>query len=223
MIKNPKLVIFGASNILSDIFECALLRQITPSKIIIDLPEPCGERDISLRQRVQSLAEFCEPPSILNFEDFLPNSNEVYILGPTTPLREILANKIVNRFKLNFMILTHPTAHISPMTKLSEGVFVGAGSIIGPGACIERNVFINRGVTIGHDTTINTYSRIQPGCNIGGLTQIGKSVSLGIGSTIGDRINIGDNTIVGAGSVVLHDLKANVMAAGAPAVVKMDL
>lgn len=222
-MKNSKLVIFGASNILTDIFECALLRQIIPSKIIIDLPEACGERDISLRQRLKSLTEFCEPPSILNFDDFHPNSDEVYILGPTTPLRENLANKIVRRYKLNFFILTHPTAHISPMATLSQGVFIGAGSIIGPGASIGSNVFINRGVTLGHDTIINPYSRIQPGCNIGGLTQIGKSVSIGIGSTIAERINIGDNSIVGAGSVVLCDIKANVMAAGVPAVVKKDL
>ena len=222
-MKNPSLVIFGASNILSDIFECALACQLTPSKIVTDSPEPFGERDIPLKQRIQILAKFCELPLIVDFEDFLPGPDEIYILGPTTPLRENLANKIFARFKLNFSTLIHPTAHISPMATLGQGVFVGAGSVIGPGAKIGNNVFINRGVTIGHDTKIDSYSRIQPGCNIGGLTQIGKSVTIGIGATIADRIHIGDKSIIGAGSVVLTDLKAGVMVAGVPALVKKNL
>lgn len=223
MMKNSKLVIFGASNILSDIVECALACQLTPSKIILDLPEPSGERDIPLKQRVKGLAQVCEPPAIEDFEDFRPKSDEVYVLGPTTPLRENLVNKILARFQLHFSTLIHPTAHISPMATIGQGAFVGAGSIIGPGADIGNNVFINRGVTIGHDTKIHAYSRIQPGCNIGGLTQIGKSVSIGIGATIIDRVHIGDNTVVGAGSIVLKDLQANVMVAGVPAVVKKSL
>lgn len=222
-MKKTNLVIFGASNILSDIFECALCCQLTISKIILDLPEPHGERDIPLEQRIKSLGEFCEPPSIFDFKDFLPGPDEVYLLGPTTPLRENLANKILAHFKLNFYTLIHPTAYVSPMATLGQGVFVGAGSVIGPGAEIGSNVFINRGVTIGHDTKIDSYSRIQPGCNIGGLSKIGKSVSIGIGATIVDRINIGDRTIVGAGSVVLHDHKGDVMVAGVPSVTKKNV
>jgi sugar O-acyltransferase (sialic acid O-acetyltransferase NeuD family) len=222
-MKKTNLVIFGASNILSDIFECALACNLTPGKIVLDLQEPLGERDIPLQHRINNLSKFCMPPEIIDFEDFTMGADEVFILGPTTPLRENLANKVFDKFKLSFFTLIHPSAYISPMAKLGQGIFVGAGSIIGPGACIENNVFINRGVTIGHDTKIGSYSRIQPGCNIGGLTQIGKSTSIGIGATIVERINVGENTVIGAGSIVLNDLESNVLVAGVPAVVKKHL
>jgi sugar O-acyltransferase (sialic acid O-acetyltransferase NeuD family) len=220
IMNKSKLVIFAASNILSDIFECALANGLTPTRVILDLPEPHGARDRSLLERLKTWSYACLPPVVEPLESFIPTLGEVYILGPTTPQREYLANKLLAKFGLPFCTLVHPTAYVSPSALLGAGVFVGAGSIIGPGAIIGDNVFINRGVTIGHDTTIEAYSRIQPGCNIGGLTKIGRSVSISIGATIVDRIVIGSGSIIAAGAVVLHDLDQNVMAAGAPATIK---
>lgn len=215
------LVIFGSSNIISDIVECALACQIRPKKIVLDLPESPGIRDIPIAKRIELLnAQENLTITLESLAKFIPMANEVYILGPTTPQREALAGRILSNHKIQFHTLIHPTAYVSPMSKLGQGVFVGAKSVIGPGASLGDHIFINRGVTIGHDTKVGNYSRIQPGCNIGGLTQIGKSASIGIGATIVDRIDVGDHAVIAAGSCVLHDIQSHALAAGSPAVIK---
>ncbi|WP_333873181.1 acetyltransferase [Methylobacter sp.] len=212
-----RLVIFGVSNILSDLFDCAYANKIALSKIVIDLPEETGERDISLAARLTALEGICVAPTVEYLDNFKPASGELYLLGPTTPTRVVLANKLKERFGLHFHTLIHPSAYVSPLATLAEGVFIGANSVVGPGARLAEHVFINRGVTIGHDTHIGAFSRIQPGSNLGGLSHIGRGATVAIGATLIERLVVGDNAFIGAGAVVIADVPANVLVVGIPA------
>ncbi len=220
MRQQAVLVIFGASNILSDIFDCALANGIVPAKVVMHLPEDGDERSIPVASRVAQLAPLCAPPSIVPLADFEPANGELYLLGPTTPTRSALAAELDERFKLAFHTLVHPTAYVSPLAKLGAGTFVGARSVIAAGAALGDHVFVNRGVSIGHDTRIGEFSRIQPGSAVGGLSQIGRGVTIGIGATLIERLVVGDNAVIGAGSTVLKDVPASVVVVGTPAEVK---
>ena len=57
----PSLVIFSASNMVSDLFDCALANGLLPAKVVIHLPEPAGERDIPLATRIADLKGLCDP------------------------------------------------------------------------------------------------------------------------------------------------------------------
>src|SRR6266478_3425733 len=149
-----RLVIFGASNIISDLFDCALANHLVPAKVVLHLAEDDGDRSVPVAVRVASLAPLCTPPVIETLDEFRPAPGEVYLLGPTTPTRATLAAEVTNRFHLPFHTLIHPTAYVSPLAALGPGVFVGANSAIAPGAVLEEHVFVNRGATIGHDTRI---------------------------------------------------------------------
>ena len=218
-----RLVIFGASNILSDLFDCALSNGLALGKVVIDMPEESGERDISLRDRLTALEGTWVPPVVEHLDDFKPASGELYLLGPTTPVRAVLAGKLKERFGLHFHTLIHPSAYVSPLATLAEGVFVGANSVIGPGARLAEHVFVNRGVTIGHDTRIGAFSRIQPGSNLGGLSHIGNGVTVAIGATLIERLVVGDHAFIGAGAVATADVPANVLVVGIPAKFKRSL
>jgi sugar O-acyltransferase (sialic acid O-acetyltransferase NeuD family) len=209
-----KIVIFGVSNILSDLFDCALANRLSIAKVVIHLPEQVGERDISLVERLAALAVLGEQPEIQQLQDFTPQADELYLLGPTTPTRIALATELKNRFGLAFTRLVHPTAYVSPLASLGEGVFVGANSVIGPGVRLAEHVFVNRGVTIGHDTHIGAFSRVQPGSNLGGLSRIGHSVDIAIGATVIERLVIGDKVFIGAGSVISSDIEADTRVLG---------
>lgn len=222
-MNKKKLVIFGASNILSDLFDCALAHGLTVSTIVLHLPETPGERDISLQERVKEWGAHGPAPAIVDLVDFTPSDDELYILGPTTPTRVALEEAIAQRFNLEFHTLVHPRAYVSPLAKLATGVFVGANSVIGPGAVLGRHVFINRGVTIGHDTHIGAYSRVQPGSNVGGLSRIGHSVTIAIGATLLERLVIGDHAFIGAGAVVISDIDAGALMVGIPAKFKKSV
>lgn len=218
-----RLVIFGVSNMLSDIFDCAIANGLALSKVVIHHPEQVGDRDVSLTDRIEALSRFCAPPTVEMMGEFEPHEDEVFILGPTTPTRRELVSILHKRFKLDFCTLVHPTAYVSPLAVLSQGVFVGANSVIAPGVQLGSHVFINRGVTIGHDTHIGDFSRIQPGSHMGSLSRIGEGVTVGLGATVIERLHIGDNAVIGAGSVVLNDVPDNVLVVGAPARVKKSL
>lgn len=213
------LVILGQSNIISDIFDCAFALNIRVSRIVIHRPEEVDQRSIPTHQRLLSYSEYSNAPDIDNMNTFRPRVDDVFIFGPTSPIRELIA-KDFSQYSLNFCTLIHPTAYVSPFAKIGNGVFVGAKSVIGPGAIIEDHVFINRGVSIGHDTHIGSFSRLQPGANVAGLCKIGKGVSISIGAAVIERIHIGDRAIIGAGAVVLRDVSPNVLAVGVPAIIK---
>lgn len=217
------LVIFGASNIISDLFDCALAQGLRIDQIVTHLPEPEDVRSIALPQRVAALAAHGMTPSIVPLEHFVPQAGQQYLLGPTTPSRAALVHLLEQRFGLEFCTLVHPSAYVSPLATLGPGVFVGANSAIGPGAQLASHVFVNRGVTIGHDTRIDAYSRVQPGANVGGLGEIGSAVTIGIGATVLERIRIGDGAFIGAGAVVTADVPAHVLMVGVPAQFKKRL
>lgn len=222
-MQQGKLVIFGVSNMLSDLFDCAMANGLALSKVVIHLPEQVGERDISLADRLAALSRVCKPPVVETLSEFEPQEGEIYILGPTTPARRNLAQSLYDRFRLDFCILVHPTAYVSPLAALSQGVYVGANSVIAAGVQLGPHVFINRGVTIGHDTRIGAFSRVQPGSHMGSLSRIGEGVTVGLGSSIIERLRVGDNAVIGAGAVVLEDVPANVLVAGVPAKFKKSL
>ena len=215
-----KLVIFGLSNILSDLFDCALANGLALHKVVVHHAERPGPRDVPLAQRLAALARIAVPPAVLALDAFQPEAGECYLLGPTTPERAVLAQELARRHGLEFCTLVHPTAYVSPLAQLGQGVFVGARSVIAPGVCLAEHVFVNRGVTIGHDTRIGAFSRIQPGANLGSLSTIGRGVTIGLGATLAERLVLGDGVTVGAGAVLLQDLPAGVLAAGVPARIK---
>ncbi|MFS2004706.1 hypothetical protein ACEN9F_13875 [Duganella sp. CT11-25] len=211
------LVIFGISNMLSDLFDCALANGLRLAKVVEHLPEEQGERSVSLATRLQALSRHCTPPEVQTLAQFAPVDGEIYLLGPTTPEREQLALELTRRFGLSFATLIHPTAYVSPLATLGQGVFVGANSIIGPGAVLDEHVFVNRGVTIGHDTHIGAYSRVQPGANVGGLSRIGRGVTVAIGATLIERLVVGDRAFIGAGAVAVADVDGGTLVVGVPA------
>jgi sugar O-acyltransferase (sialic acid O-acetyltransferase NeuD family) len=212
-----KLVIFGTSNIVSDLFDCALANRLDIAKVVRHHPERLGDRDVSVADRVAALHPLGIHPAIQELDEFAPGPDELYILGPTTPSRSALAQELTTRYRLPFTTLIHPTAYVSRLATLGPGVFVGANSAIAPGAILDEHVFVNRGVTIGHDTHIGAFSRVQPGSNVGGLSKLGRGVTIGIGATLIERLVIGANAFVGAGSVVIADVGADTLVVGNPA------
>lgn len=220
---STQLVIFGTSNILSDLLDAAYSVGWNVSTIVVHEPETTEPRSVPLQERLARVAEVWDAPRVTTMDEFTPGADEVYLLGPTTPRRRNLAELVRQRWGLRFCTLVHRTAYVSPLATLGEGVFVGANSVIAPGAVLDEHVFVNRGVTLGHDNRIGAYSRIQPGANLGGLSVYGRGVTVGLGATVLERLCIGDGSVIAGGAVVLADVPAAVMVAGVPATIRKQL
>lgn len=129
---------------------------------------------------------------------------------------------IVERLKANnpaieFMSAIHPSAVISPSSKIGEGTVVMAGAVINADAVIGNHCIVNTGATVDHDCILEDYCHVAPGVHISGGTNVGEGTWIGVGSSVIQCLNIGKNCMIGAGSVVVKDIPDNVTAFGCPA------
>lgn len=209
-----KIVFFGVSNMLSDVFDCALALGHRISMVVRNQPEVLRDRTKSAAARITALPV---PVDLIDIADFQPKADEIYALGTTSPGRATLVAELRERFGISCSTLVHPRAYVSPLARLDAGVFVGAQSVVGPGAMLETHVFVNRGVTIGHDTTVGAYARLQPGCNVAGHIRIGAFTTIGMGACVIEEREIGAHVTVGAGSVVVRDIPDGAKVMGVPA------
>ena len=220
VMEHMSMILFGTSNILSDIYDCSKALHKEIRAIILNVPEEVDSRSKGLQTR---LGELGEHPLIIALEDFVPANGEEYFIVPTTPRRSLLVEYLRGKYQLRFTQLIHPTAYVSPYARIGEGVYVGARSTIAPGVVLKEHVFVNRAVSIGHDTVVHEYARVQPGSNIAGLTEIGRGVTVGIGATVIEKLVIGEGATIAAGAVVLHDVEERTLVADIPAVAKKSL
>lgn len=113
---------------------------------------------------------------------------------------------------------------LSQLTRLLTGIEIH------PGATIGRRFFIDHGmgVVIGETTEIGDDVMIYHGVTLGGRSlepgkrhpTLGNRVTVGAGAKILGPVNVGDDSAVGANAVVTHDIPAESIATGIPAVVR---
>ncbi len=211
------MILFGVSNMLSDVVECANLLGKRITRIVINVPEQKRERTKDFKTRLQELNEH---PVITYLKDFATQQGEEYFIVPTTPRKSVLVEFLRENYDLRFSQLIHPTAYVSPYAKIGQGVFIGAMSVISPSCVLMDHVFVNRGVTVGHDTILHEYVRLNPGSNIAGHVEIFDGAMIGLGASVLEELVIGREAVVAAGSVVIKDVNEKTLVAGVPAVVK---
>ncbi|MDX1878418.1 serine O-acetyltransferase EpsC [Mycobacterium sp. SMC-18] len=104
------------------------------------------------------------------------------------------------------------------------------GIEIHPGATIGRRFFIDHGmgVVIGETTEIGDDVMVYHGVTLGGRSlnkgkrhpTIGNRVTVGAGAKVLGPILVGDDSAIGANAVVTHDVPADSIATGIPAIVR---
>jgi serine O-acetyltransferase len=117
-----------------------------------------------------------------------------------------------------------------PARVLAQATRFFTGIEIHPGATIGRRFFIDHGmgVVIGETTEIGDDVMLYHGVTLGGRSlnkgkrhpTIGNRVTVGAGAKVLGPILIGDDSAVGANAVVTHDVPADSIATGIPAIVR---
>jgi sugar O-acyltransferase (sialic acid O-acetyltransferase NeuD family) len=129
-------------------------------------------------------------------------------------------SRIVRRLGLppdRYATIVHPSAQ------------VGAGSTIGTGSVLLAQVVLTADVVVGahvavmphtvltHDDIVEDQVTIASGVRCGGGVRLRRGSYLGAGALIREGLTVGEWSLVGMGSVVLRDVPAGEVWAGAPA------
>lgn len=137
-------------------------------------------------------------------------------------IREKIITELEKK-KVSFPTIIHPSTIMSKHVKLSEGVLIQAGCILTTNIIIGAHTQINLDCTIGHDAEIGKFVTISPGTHINGRNFIGDRAFIGSGVVTKEKIKISKNAVIGAGAVVLEDVPENALCVGMPARVKRYL
>ncbi len=128
-------------------------------------------------------------------------------------IREAIANRIDVE---EFFTAVHPSAIVSPRSRIGEGTVVMQGAVIQACANIGNHCIINTKASVGHDVVVHDFVHVASGATVCGEVEIGACTWLGAGSVVKQGVKIGRNCMIGAGSVVVKDIPDNVVAFGNP-------
>ena len=131
----------------------------------------------------------------------------------------VTRRKVVERLMAQgatFGLAIHPSAILSPSTKVGEGTVIMAGAIVNAATQIGRHCIINTGASVDHESQLGDYVHISPHATLCGNVSVGEGTWVGAGSTIIQGVKVGRWCMIGAGSVVTKDVPANEIWAGNP-------
>ncbi len=139
----------------------------------------------------------------------------VVAIGNNKKRIELLNKLKINDFKVPTLI--HPTASISPSSKINEGCVIFARSVIQAEVNIGFGTIVNTSSSIDHECIIKEGVHICPGAHLAGRVNVGKLSTVGIGASVIQGIKIGEQVVIGAGSAVINNLKDKMTVGGVPA------
>ncbi len=211
----PKLVMIGSGG-------HARVLQQTILELGFELHGYVAPRDVDSRLAIGQDGEI---PWLGYDANLLTFDREEFLLingiGSVSSLR--VRRSVFDKFTaagFNFLQVIADSALVSESARLSVGVQVLSGAIIGVDAFIGEDVIVNTGAIIEHDATIGGSSHISVGVKLAGEVSVGYGSHIGIGATVIQGVGIGENCIVGAGAVVISDVPDNHLAVGVPAKIR---
>lgn len=117
--------------------------------------------------------------------------------------------------------LIHPSVIRAKDSRIGDGTYVGANSILNPNTTIGRHVLINQRVAVGHDALMEDFSQACPGAQLNGNVRVGRGAVIGSNASIHPGRTVGEWATVGANSLVIKTVKAGQTVCGVPARVLM--
>ena len=121
-----------------------------------------------------------------------------------------------------FETIVHPTASVSRMATLGNGVVVLQNVTISNQVRIGNHVMILPNSVISHDVEVGDYSCITGGVCISGMSTIERDCYLGTNSSIIGNVKLEAGCMIGMGAVIRHDVPPNAVMVGNPAKLLRD-
>jgi sugar O-acyltransferase (sialic acid O-acetyltransferase NeuD family) len=122
--------------------------------------------------------------------------------------------KIASELRAVFGKAIHPSAIISPTSKIGEGTVIMQGTVVQAETTVGNHCIINTGASIDHECVLENFVHVSPHATLCGNVHVGEGTWVGAGSTVIQGVKIGKWCVVGAGTVVAKDIPDGVLAVG---------
>lgn len=193
------------------------------AKVVYDVARACGYDVLAFVDPFTATKELFGARIVKTPEaarESAPNAEYFVAVGDNTSRERIVSE--VNAFwgGVQFAILIHPSAVVSPAS------FVGAGTVMMPGAVVNAasrigaHAILNTRSSLDHDSELGDFSSLAPGVCTGGRVSIGRRSAISIGAVVKHAVVIGDDVVIGANSYVHTNVENNVVCFGSPATIK---
>ncbi|MGO3233802.1 MAG: NeuD/PglB/VioB family sugar acetyltransferase [Microbacterium sp.] len=146
--------------------------------------------------------------------DYAPRG---YVLGVGSPL---VKRTIADRFDAagwHAVGVIHPSAVVSPSSKIAEGVIICGGVQLATNARLSRHVHLNPNATVGHDAALDEFVSVNPAAIISGEVRLEPGALVGAGAVVLQGLRVGEGATVGAGACVVRDVTPGSTVIGVPA------
>lgn len=109
------------------------------------------------------------------------------------------------------------TSIIAKDAILGNGIYIGKMSIINPDTKLGDGVVVNTRSLVEHGCEVGYCSNISTNVVMNGDVVIGSRSFIGSCAVINGQLTVGNDSIIGSGSVVIRNVRSNVVVAGTPA------
>jgi len=135
---------------------------------------------------------------------FLENAREytaIIAFGAVTAAAAARRHNLYMQYKnqgVKFFSVRDPSATISSLAKINNGVVIFPNAVVNAAAQIDENVIINTSAVIEHEVKIGAGSHICPGAIVLGGAEIGSNCIIGAGAVILPYSKVEASTLVPA-------------------------
>ncbi|MFH2007636.1 MAG: NeuD/PglB/VioB family sugar acetyltransferase [bacterium] len=208
---NKGCVILGGGGHALSVIDCILSAGLVEGLVVLDRdPARLGSRIAG----VEVIGDDALLPSLFEsgFDQFIVGLGTI---GVCTSRKRLFG--LASSTGLRPLTIRDPTAHVSTLAFLAEGVQVLRGALVNAQADIGANAIINSGAIVEHDCRIGDHVHVASGAILAGGVSVGECTLIGAGSTVRQYVKVGKNAVVGAGAVVVADVPEGATVVGVPA------
>jgi sugar O-acyltransferase (sialic acid O-acetyltransferase NeuD family) len=116
-----------------------------------------------------------------------------------------------------WLTVRHPQSCVAQDAKIGYGSYIGACSVVEPGASVGNFTSIRSGAYVSHDVEVGDFVFVGANSTIAGRTNIGEGTHVGPNAVVRDQLSIGEYSILSIGSVVTKSTERVALVGGNPA------
>lgn len=133
-------------------------------------------------------------------------SKYTFAIAIGDPAKRMFLGEKIEKLGGKCPVIIHPSATVSPFSKVEHGAQILSGAVINSDAEIGKFAIVNTSASVDHDCRLSEGVTISPGAHLGGNVKIGRGTFVGIGALLMPNTKIGCSSFICAGSIVYKNI-----------------